>query len=82
MRPPREADVQLIGMLPSVPPGATAGLLGAIAFAKDKIARFRRGWCPEREAAEPPRKRLKAEHLPMYASCVIGGALGLKEASC
>ena len=62
-------------------PATTAGLVDAIAFAKETLARYRRGWCPECEAAEPPRKRLKADHLPICTGCVIGGAIGLKVSS-
>jgi hypothetical protein len=57
---------------------STDGLLKALVTGKRKLKSYREdGSCPNCENRERPRKRLKAERMPLCEECVIKKALQL-----
>ncbi len=58
-------------------PATGAGLLLCLMEAKAALVALNRGLCPECNACEPPRKRLKGAGLPSCEMCCMLNAVGL-----
>ena len=58
-------------------PATGAGLLLCLMEAKAALVALNRGLCPECNAEEPPRKRLRGAGLPSCEMCCMLNAVGL-----